>query len=99
MEAHEPAVVLDLPEERLDQLAALAVELRAALGLEDRAHEVIGATGPAGPRAGATAGVRWDQHRDPFAGELVYLFQVPVAGVGDDDLWRLGDAGRGQLGP
>jgi hypothetical protein len=35
MEAHEPAVVLYVSEERLDQLAALAIELRAALGLQD----------------------------------------------------------------
>src|SRR3954449_336384 len=48
-EAGEAAVVLGVAEDRLDQLGALFVEPAAALGGQDRAHEVIGAAVPARP--------------------------------------------------
>jgi hypothetical protein len=46
---------------------------------------------------GASAGVGWDQDRDAVGGDLVDLFEVPVAGIGDDDVGVVGDAGGREL--
>src|SRR3954471_18388782 len=74
-EADEAAVVFGVAEDRLDQLRALLVELAAAFGGENRAHEVIGAAVPAGPHIGvlASAGVGGDQDGGPLAGAFVHL--------------------------
>src|SRR3954453_15403523 len=41
-------------------------------------------------------GVRWDEHRDAFAGDLLHLALVPVAGVGEHDL-GIAEPERGEL--
>src|SRR3954468_13661332 len=51
VKAREAAVVFGVAEDRLDELASLLVEGAAELGVEDAAHEVIGAAVPARPRA------------------------------------------------
>src|SRR4051794_41677801 len=49
VEADEPAVVFDVAEDRLDQLAALLVERGPDIGGEHEAHEVVGAAVPSWP--------------------------------------------------
>ena len=43
------------------------------------------------------AGVGRDEHLDAAVGDALHLFAVPVAGVGQQHLGRLVDAGRGEL--
>src|SRR3954452_322071 len=47
VKAAEAAVVFGVAEDRLDELAALAVEHASTFGCEDAAHEVVGAAVPA----------------------------------------------------
>jgi hypothetical protein len=52
---------------------------------EHAAHERRHPAGPARPLASAQAAVRWDEHHDAFAGDLLHLALVPVAGIGEHD--------------
>jgi hypothetical protein len=65
VEAIEAAVELRVAEYRLDELLSLSVELDAAVGVQDAAHERVQAAVPARSRRSAAAGVRRDQHLDP----------------------------------
>jgi hypothetical protein len=48
--------------------------------------------------AAAQAGVGWDEDLDAFAGELLHLALVPVAGVGKHDV-GIAQTERGQFAP
>src|SRR4051812_44521225 len=86
LEAFDRAIELDLPEHRLDRDLALAVEVMAGGCGEHATHEGVHAARPAGPLAFAQAGVGWNEDRDTFAGDLLHLALMPVAGVGEHDL-------------
>ena len=96
-EAVDAAVELRVGEDRLDDRLALAVELAAALAGEDPAHERVKAAVPtrAGPLS--ALGVRRDQHRDSAVDDVLHLLLMPVAGVGEQHLRDLGDAGGVQF--
>jgi hypothetical protein len=51
----------------------------------------------AGSGAVAAFGVGWDQHLDAAVDDLLHLLLMPVAGVGEQHLWDVGDAGGVQL--
>src|SRR5215207_4651954 len=86
LEAFDRAVELDLAEDGLDCDLALAVEVVAERCREYAAHERVHAAGPARPWASAQAGVGRDEDLDAFAGNLLHLALVPVAGVGEHDV-------------
>ena len=89
LEAVHASVELGVREDGLDHGLALGVELFAAIGLQDAAHERVRAAVPARPGALAFAGVGWDEHLDAAFDDAVHLDLVSVARVGDDDLRRL----------
>lgn len=86
LEAFDRAVELDLPEDWFDRDLALAVELVAVGRREHAAHERVHAAGPARALASAQAGVGWHEDLDAFAGDLLHLALVPVAGVSEHDV-------------
>jgi hypothetical protein len=61
--------VLDLPEDGLDEDLALGVELVAAVGGQDAAHEVVKAAASSGAWFFAAIGVRRDDHLDALLAE------------------------------
>lgn len=77
---------LGLGEDRLDHALAFWVELAAAVGLEDPAHEVVKPAVPAGAGAATFAGVGWDQNLDALINDALHLDLMPIAGIGDDHL-------------
>ena len=62
-------------------------ERATARGGEHASHEVIEATGPSWPGATAQAGVGRDEHLDAVGDDRLDLALVPVAGVGEDEVW------------
>jgi len=90
-------VELGVGEDRLDHRLAFGVKRAAGVGLEDASHERVEAAVPAGPRARALSGVRWDEDPQPVAGQPLHLDLMPVAGVGEHDVGRLLDTGQGKL--
>jgi len=89
----DAAVVFGVAEDGLDDVLSLSVERLAVLGGQDAAHEVIEPAAPARPGCGSQARLGPDQDRDAVGGEPLDLLGVPVAGVGDDDVGKLADAG------
>ena len=69
------------------------VELAAAVAREDSAHERVKAAVPTRPSAFAALGVGRDQHRDAAIDDPLHLLLMPVAGVGEEHLRNLRDAG------
>jgi len=97
LEAIHAPVELRVREHRLDHALTLAVERGATVGLKDTTHERVETALPARPGALALAGVGRDQHLDAARHDVVDLHLMPVAGIGDDDLRRLGAPDRSQL--
>jgi hypothetical protein len=84
-------------EDGLDHRLAATVELAAAFGGEDPAHEGVVAAGPSRSWCLALAGVRWDEDLAALGDRALHLALMPVAGIGQDDAGRLLDADLLQL--
>ena len=86
------AVELGVGEHRLDELLSLSVELAAAVGVQDAAHERVEAAVPARPGALRRLESGGISTWMPSATMRSICSLVPVAGVGDDNVRRVGDA-------
>src|SRR3982074_1095106 len=96
-EPGDPAVVFDLPEDRLDACGSFEV-LLAAFGCSERlAHRLIDSALPPGTGALADRRVGRGEDPEPVAAELLDLFGVPVAGVREHRPRPLADTGLLEL--
>jgi hypothetical protein len=83
-----------LGEDGLGHWLAPAVELAAALAGEDSSHEVLVAAFPVASRGPPPTGVGRDQYLDATVDDVLHLFAVPVAGVGQQHRGWFIDVGR-----
>ena len=93
----DPAVELGVGKDGLDHALALAVERAGVVGGQHAAHERVRAALPARPRGLALGGVRRDEDLDAALDDRLHLHLMAVAGVGDNDLRWVGQAGVDQL--
>jgi len=96
LEAVAAPVEFRVGEDRLDHALAFGVETAAVVGVEHAAHEGVKAAVPARAGALALAGVGQDQHLHAAADDRIHLHVMPVAGVGEHDLWERVDPDGGE---
>jgi len=88
------SVVLDVREDRFDHRLALFVERAPGVAFEDAAHEGVEPAVSSGSGGAALERFGTHQRLDALVDDVLDVVLFPIAGVGDDNVGLLGDAGR-----